>query len=350
MTLLLIAANLLLAFVLVWQPNLVDQFGFDAARPSFFSAVTGLFLHANLVHLLGNLVFLAAVGASLELATGHLRFVTVYFAGGFCGELAHWLAMRGADSAPLVGASGCIAGCAGYYALRYARLRVPLGPKLSAPVWTIALGWMALQVLGAMLRFGDGQAAVSYWSHLGGLIGGALLTFVFRAPDLEQARLDREALADLAGRGPSAEAVAAQRHLRRHPRDVGVWRQLVSALRVLGDHEDLALALARLYDLAEGSERGAILRELGGLGRMNLLPPAVRIEAARERAGDDPELAAALLESLPEEPDAVFGLGELFLERDPKRAKAAFERLLAEWPDHPTTRKARARGWIAASS
>jgi membrane associated rhomboid family serine protease len=346
-TLLLILANLFGAFLLVWQPDLVETFGFSAHKPTILSAFTSLFLHQNVIHLLGNMVFLAAVGASLELATGHLRFVAVFFVGGFCGEAAHALAVHSAASSePLIGASGCIAGCAGYYALRYAKLKVPLGPRVAAPVWTVALGWAVLQVTGAFVHFGDAGTTISYWAHLGGLLGGGLLNFLFRAPDLGQAKLDREALADIAGRGPSAEALAAQRHLERHPRDLEVWHQLAAALRTLGDHDDLAVALCRIYDLADEEERRQILQELHALGSLKRVPPLTRMEQAKAISGEDSALGGALFESLDEEPEAQFLLGELFLESDPQRSAHAFERLAKGWPEHAATRRAKARGWL----
>ena len=73
-TLILIIANLFASFAVAFDPELVMDFGFNPRRPSFLTIFSGLFLHQNLLHLLGNMVFLAAVGAAVELATGSLQF------------------------------------------------------------------------------------------------------------------------------------------------------------------------------------------------------------------------------------------------------------------------------------
>ena len=66
LTLLLIAANMVAAFALFVYPDFAVELGFRPNHPSLVGAITGLFLHANLFHLLGNMVFLAAVGAAVE--------------------------------------------------------------------------------------------------------------------------------------------------------------------------------------------------------------------------------------------------------------------------------------------
>ena len=59
--------------------------------------------------------------------SGTGRFLLVYFVGGLVGAMAHAV-MTTAMNNPtvLVGASGAVAGCAGYYSLRYMQVRVPV--------------------------------------------------------------------------------------------------------------------------------------------------------------------------------------------------------------------------------
>jgi membrane associated rhomboid family serine protease len=79
-TLLLIAGNILAAFALLFNPELAFAFGFRPDHPSLAGAISCLFLHSNVVHLLGNMVFLAAVGVAVELAAGRIQ-ATVASAG-----------------------------------------------------------------------------------------------------------------------------------------------------------------------------------------------------------------------------------------------------------------------------
>ncbi len=353
LTLLLIAANLVAAFMVLLNPPLVDQFGFSAAHPTFLTAFTSMFLHQNVLHLMGNMVFLAAVGASVELATGWYRFLFVYFGSGLCGILLHWAITRHIQNyPPLIGASGALAGCAGYYAARYTRLKVPVGPNLSASILAVAIIWLVLQVLGGVIRLGDPGQAVSYWAHLGGFIAGIVLSVAFRGPDIGQERLDREVLDHMRARGPGAEAVAARRHLERHPRDVATLRSLIEALDTLGETDELAQMLLRLLDLADPSEKDEILTRLVAVGGAGKLPSTRRMSLAKEYAANKPELAEALYASAAEtgdeveKPEALFALAVVQAGAKPAESKATAKLLVEKFPDHPAATRARARGML----
>lgn len=68
---------------------------------------TSLFLHANLLHLGGNVLFLLIFGTSLEEQVSWRKWLTVYFATGFAGNITFLL--LGGESIG-VGASGAIWG------------------------------------------------------------------------------------------------------------------------------------------------------------------------------------------------------------------------------------------------
>ena len=286
---LLIGANLAAAFALVVAPGLGREFGFRADRPTLSGALVGPFLHANLFHLLGNLVFLAAVGAAVEIATGPLRFGLVYFASMLAGVGLHWIALRHQEGPPLIGASGAVAGCAAYYGVRYRSLRVAVGPNLAVPVLGIVGFWAVVQLVGAFVHLGDDAGGSAYWAHLGGLGMGAGLALSFRAPDLGQARIGHEVLDRMNARGPAAAEAAARAHLRRHPDDPKALRDLADALHDLGEPEgegDVLLTLLRREPVAE---RPALLARLVGIGQAVRLPSARRVAFAEGHAGGPPD-------------------------------------------------------------
>ncbi len=294
-TLLLIGANLLAAFLLVMNPEFVMDYGFRSESPRPRDALTALFLHANLVHLLGNMVFHAAVGAAVELATGSFRFASVYFLSGIFGVLAHYLVTRRlADPQPLVGASGCIAGCAAYYSVRYTALRVPLAPNVAVPVAAVTAIWLALQVVGAFVRLGDASGSgASFWAHLGGFGAGVLLSLVYRAPDLMQVELGHEVLERMNDRGPAALAHAAQEHLRQHPNDPKALRDLAQAMETLEEPEEELKALLKLMEVLPETEQPWVLERLCELKRATALPALRRMLLADRLKGVCPELARA---------------------------------------------------------
>src|SRR5208282_863903 len=109
------------------------------------------------------------------------------------------------DALPLIGASGCIAGCAAYYSVRYVGLKVAIAPKFSLSVAAVTGIWVVLQVIGAFVRFGE-PGGVSFASHLGGFAAGIVMGLLFRAPDLGQIQLGHEVLEQMNNRGPAAAA------------------------------------------------------------------------------------------------------------------------------------------------
>lgn len=141
---------------------------------------SSLFLHGGWVHLLGNMWFLWLFGEALEDDLGHLRFLAFYLFCGFFSCLFHVLAASNL-SAPLIGASGAIAGVLGGYLVR-----LPQAPIRTVVFWRLKvetvdipaffwLGlWLALQFYG--LRRGG---TVAWVAHLGGFFTGLLTVNLF---------------------------------------------------------------------------------------------------------------------------------------------------------------------------
>lgn len=152
--------------------------------PTDLTLVTYMFLHADIFHLLGNMIFLFVFGDDIEEALGPLRFVVFYLTCGIVGALV--FAASGPQSAiPLVGASGAIAGViAAYLMLRpCAKIRVLafwFVFKLDA-FWVIGI-WALLQFIQLASPTNDD---VAYWCHIGGLAAGAVLFPIMRQPGVE---------------------------------------------------------------------------------------------------------------------------------------------------------------------
>ncbi len=140
---------------------------------------TSLFLHAGWVHLIGNMLFLWVFGEALEDELGHWRFLGFYLFCGFFSLLIHSI-VAGRLSAPIIGASGAIAGLLGAYLIRYPQAPVQTLiyllvrfkiVEVPAYVW---LGfWLVLQFYG--LRQGG---PVAWFAHLGGFMTGLLGVFL----------------------------------------------------------------------------------------------------------------------------------------------------------------------------
>ena len=90
--------------------------------------VTSLFLHADLLHLGFNMLFLWVFGNNVEDRLGRIRFLPFFFLCGILAGLAQALTDPG-SLVPLIGASGAISGILGAYLVLYPRVRV----------WTVVL-------------------------------------------------------------------------------------------------------------------------------------------------------------------------------------------------------------------
>ena len=147
-----------------------------------------MFLHANLLHIAGNMVFLAVFGGTLEDALGRVRFLAYYLLGGLAA-LALQVAVSPDSVAPTLGASGAIAAVLGGYILLYPRARVLTVVVLiffftlvELPAWAMIGLWFIfdalLGALGVATPFGGG-AGVAYYAHIGGFAFGLLAVRAF---------------------------------------------------------------------------------------------------------------------------------------------------------------------------
>lgn len=351
-TVLLIGANIVSAFTLLVHPEAVKEFGFNPDHPIALTAITSLFLHANLFHLLGNMLFLAAVGAAVELATGSLRFCVVYFLSGIAGVGLHYLLSRGSVE-PLVGASGCIAGCAAYYSFRYTRMKVALAPKRAVTVAAITGVWVVLQFIGAFVKIGASPGQVAYWAHLGGFAAGTILSFLFRVPDFAQIQLGHAVLDQMNARGPAAAELAAKVYLQEHPKDLRARWELADALSQQEERNAEAEVLAQIIDDGGEDDLVRAVRRLCQVGLASRLSVLKRLQLADRLREPAPNLSRALLRSViegpqdePQIPDALLSLIVIEREQNPAPAQALLNELVDKYPLHPAVDSARKRGWI----
>jgi membrane associated rhomboid family serine protease len=152
--------------------------------PGWLTPLTSLFLHGNLMHLAGNMLFLWVFGDNVEDSMGHWRFLAFFLVCGVMAAFGH--ALTYPDSVqPLIGASGAISGIIAAYLLLHPRVRVwGLVLKylpIAVPAWVAIGAWIAVQVLQGL--FG-GESAIAWFAHLGGLAAGVLLTPFFIRRDI----------------------------------------------------------------------------------------------------------------------------------------------------------------------
>lgn len=146
-----------------------EIFGLD----QWWRLVTAGFLHGNLLHLVMNSLALYDLGSQVEEEYGTARFLAIYFAATVTGFLASsfWNPF-----APSVGASAGIFGLVGAMIAFGIQHRERFGPEVRRYYTRYALYSM---LLGLILPIPIDNAA-----HLGGLVGGLVMTLLLGAPKL----------------------------------------------------------------------------------------------------------------------------------------------------------------------
>ena len=186
----LIAANLAVFFSEVGASQLaldrmIDTFSLTPAAfvgdieplgwvPALATVFTYQFFHADIAHLLGNMVFLWVFGDDVERALGRWRYLAFYLLCGVVGGLV-FIANDLHSRIELIGASGAIAGLVvAYVMLRpCAKITVLLGiiPLRISAYWVVGLFVLTqLWNLGA-----SSKSEVAYWCHFGGMLAGGIL-------------------------------------------------------------------------------------------------------------------------------------------------------------------------------
>lgn len=141
--------------------------------------VTHMFLHAGLMHLAGNMLFLWVFGDNLEDQMGHRGFALFYLLSGLAAAIAQ-IAADPSSGVPMVGASGAIAGIMGGYLLLYPKARIDVlfifiifFKIFPIRAWIVLGVWFGLQVINVG---GPAEDGVAYWAHAGGFLAGLVLT------------------------------------------------------------------------------------------------------------------------------------------------------------------------------
>lgn len=146
--------------------------------------VTAIFMHADWLHVTGNLLFLIVFGVSAERTLGSLRFLALFVLGGALANLAGAFTLAG-TSAPIIGSSGAVSAVVGAYLALFPRARLglvlPLGVFLEfvrVPAPLLIGIWAMLQLLFTFT--GPAFGAVAWWTHIAGFLIGIVFALLSR--------------------------------------------------------------------------------------------------------------------------------------------------------------------------
>ena len=306
---------------LVIREQALRAYSFTWGLSPAWAFFTASFLHGDIFHLGGNMLFLWVFGRAVEDRLGVARFLVVYVIAGFAGDLCQ--AMLGAtsgDPVPTLGASGCIMGLLGAYWYLFSWspvcvfyffwifLFVRVGTFEIAAFWMIAL-YVLMDVVSGITTGATGAAgSVANFAHVGGAAAGAILCFALGM------RRDSHALS-------KAKATYAD-------------------VRNLGDLTVSELETMLRHDPTNPAVIRAAIAPANSAGRMDI------VQEAMEKSGmalmeKDPELVATYLTDLKGDL-GCFPLGRLIWLADNRQhagdtqsALKLYERIAECYPDTP---------------
>ncbi|ACY18079.1 rhomboid family intramembrane serine protease [Haliangium ochraceum] len=195
--------------------RVAESWGYRAAAPSPLTLLSSMFLHADIWHLLGNMLYLWIYGDNVEHRLGPLGYIGVYLAGGAVATLSYAAFLSPAlMELPLVGASGAISALLGFYFVWFPKNRVRV--FILFRVWRIrapiVLGIYVLWDNVLPLLITASSDGVAYGAHLGGFFGGvigALLISFFGERKFQHGHLSEQAVNELREHPPQQLAADA---------------------------------------------------------------------------------------------------------------------------------------------
>lgn len=255
------------------------RFGLAPAEMKPASLLAHMFLHADLWHLLGNMIFLLLFGMLLERLLGSALFFLAYVLTGLAAAGVFALAHAGSH-VPMIGASGAISGLMGaylgVYGLRKVRFFYTLGfwfGEFTAQALLVFPLWLGKELYGWF----EGTGPVAYAAHAGGLLAGLAIALLLKRraattldADTNTQRADttrretltriRQLLTDL--RIDDALKLAAQA-VRQSPGELSYWQVYAEAANRVVANAEHDRAMAILFENADKPAMSlAFLREV----------------------------------------------------------------------------------------
>ena len=160
---------------------LINNFG-----SLWFTVLSSMFIHGNISHLFGNMLYLWIFGDNVEDSFGKVKFIFFYILCGGAAVIAQTLYDVNSLT-PMIGASGAIAGILGGYLVLYPRAKVWVFMLIiffvrliTVPAFVVLGIWMIMQLMNVL---DQGQSGVAYSAHIGGFIAGMILAPIFKNKD-----------------------------------------------------------------------------------------------------------------------------------------------------------------------
>lgn len=179
----------------IWTYGYRGIFLREAVGIGAFATFTSMFMHGDMWHLLGNMIYLWTFGRRVEDACGSWRYLVFYLLAGMVANVGSDVLNRAQADIPGIGASGAISGVMGAYLLLFPGAMVTsfwgIGTVLlrrltiKLPAWTLLIFFLVTNMLPSLevLQRGQDYGGVNTLAHLTGFLA-AIVIFLFVRKDL----------------------------------------------------------------------------------------------------------------------------------------------------------------------
>ncbi len=155
-----------------------------------------MFMHAGILHIAGNMLYLWIYGDNVEDVMGHGLYLMFYITGGLLAAFTHVL-FNPTSNVPMIGASGAVASVLGAYLVLYPHAKVKtlvwifiFITVVYLPAWALIGFFVGLNlVMGVISLASPSAGGVAWFAHMGGLAFGVAVVVLFRGR-LRHARKD----------------------------------------------------------------------------------------------------------------------------------------------------------------
>lgn len=189
----IIAINIYVFYLELTAPNpdaFITQYALVPAMVDFFNLstlfpfITSQFLHGGFIHIISNLWFLWIFGDNVEDRFGRFFFPVFYLAAGTTGNFLQYI-VNSTEPAPIIGASGAIAGVLGAYYAFFPGNKIKtlvfilfFITIVEIPASFILFYWFITQLFSSAIAVSTAATpldGIAYFAHIGGFVLGWLL-------------------------------------------------------------------------------------------------------------------------------------------------------------------------------
>lgn len=176
----LILANVIVSIKGFSDTAFFDRYKFQVQKilnGEQIRAFTSGFLHVDWMHLGFNMYALYLFGKVVDASFGTVNFLLIYFASLLAGSMYSLYQHKAEPYYSAVGASGAVSGVIFSSILLYPGMELIMLPiPIPIPGYIFGVGYLLYSIYGMKNRTGN----IGHSAHLGGAIGGYLITLILR--------------------------------------------------------------------------------------------------------------------------------------------------------------------------